>query len=171
SRVDARANALETDFERFEADVANVIPPQQAGFIAQQAGVADATGWCPVDAVSFESTLQPNIHVIGDASIAAPMPKSAFAANAQGKICALQIARLMSDLPPEPTVLANTCYSYIAPDQAISVAGVYRNEGGVFSELAEAGGVSPLDPPLGDRAREALQASDWFRAVTSEAFG
>ena len=67
---------LETDFETIRADVANVIPPQKAGEIAHRAGVADETGWCPVNATSFESMLQPGIHVIGDAIIAAPMPKS-----------------------------------------------------------------------------------------------
>ena len=67
------------------AAVANVIPPQRAGRIAQAAGVADRTGWCPIDPVTFESRLQPGIHVIGDAAIAGAMPKSAFAANAAGQ--------------------------------------------------------------------------------------
>ncbi|UCF51142.1 MAG: hypothetical protein JSV48_16600, partial [Bradyrhizobium sp.] len=31
------------------------------------AGAADATGWCPIDPMTFESKLVPNIHVIGDA--------------------------------------------------------------------------------------------------------
>jgi NADPH-dependent 2,4-dienoyl-CoA reductase/sulfur reductase-like enzyme len=57
--------------------VANVIPPQKAGHVAELAGVADRTGWCPVDPVTFESKLQPNIHVIGDAAIAGAMPRAA----------------------------------------------------------------------------------------------
>jgi sulfide dehydrogenase [flavocytochrome c] flavoprotein chain len=83
--VDAAAMTLTTDFTTHKADVANVIPPQNAGQVAGLAGVADRTGWCPIDPVSFASTLQPNIHVIGDAAIAGAMPKSAFAANAQAK--------------------------------------------------------------------------------------
>eukprot|EP00439_Symbiodinium_sp_Y106_P089637 s1_g2173.t1 len=130
NRVDGETGRLFTDFEEIQADVANVIPPQKAGWIAERAGVTDGTGWCPIDAVGFESTLQPNIHVIGDATIAAPMPKSAFSANLQGKICAIAVARALSDLAPEPTVLANTCYSYVAPDQAVSITGVYSNEDG-----------------------------------------
>ncbi len=171
SRVDAAAMTLETDFETFQADVANVIPPQKAGAIAERAGVADATGWCPIDATSFESTLQPSIHVIGDATIAAPMPKSAFSANLQGKICAIQVARLLSGLAPEPTILANTCYSFVSPDAAVSVSGVYSNQASVFAEIAGAGGVSPLEAAPGDRAAEAAQARDWYRAITQEAFG
>ena len=64
--------------------------------IAEIAGVADRTGWCPIDPVTFESKLQPNIHVIGDAAIAGAMPKSAFAANAQAKVCAAAMAKLLA---------------------------------------------------------------------------
>src|SRR5262249_46348948 len=68
---------------RPQANGANATPPQKAGVIAAAAGVADRTGWCPIDPVTFESKLQPRIHVIGDAAIAGAMPKSAFAANSQ----------------------------------------------------------------------------------------
>ena len=170
-RVEPSEKAFVTDFDRIEADVANVIPPQQASEIARRAGVVDQTGWCPVEPVTMQSTRQPDIHVIGDAALAAPMPKSAFAANAQGKICALQIAALFAGSAPEPAILANTCYSYIAPDEAISVVGVYETASGAFAEIPGAGGLSPMDPNPGERAVEAAQAEDWFRAITLEAFG
>ncbi|MEL6257515.1 MAG: NAD(P)/FAD-dependent oxidoreductase [Pseudomonadota bacterium] len=171
SRVDAAAMTIETDFESFRPDVANVIPPQKAGEIAEASGVADGTGWCPIDPVSFESMLQPNIHVIGDACIAAPMPKSAFAANLQAKICAIQVVRLLADLGPTPTTLANTCYSFLSPDAAVSVTGVYTNDQGAFSENTNAGGTSPLQSSSRERQAEAEQAKDWYRAVTNQAFG
>src|SRR5213076_960409 len=92
--VDAATRTLVTDFGRHQAKVANVIPPQKAGRIADAAGVADRSGWCPIDPVTFESKLQPGIHVIGDAAIAGAMPKSAFAANSQAKTCAAAVATL-----------------------------------------------------------------------------
>ena len=49
--VDAATRTLVTDFGRHQAKVANVIPPQKAGRIAELAGVADRTGWCPIDPV------------------------------------------------------------------------------------------------------------------------
>ena len=85
SRSMRKTRTLVTEFGEHRADVANVIPPQRAGAIAVTAGVADQTGWCPIDPVTFESRLVPNIHVVGDAAIAGAMPKSAFAANAQAK--------------------------------------------------------------------------------------
>ena len=149
----------------------NIIPPQKAAEIADRAGVSDATGWCPIDPVTWESTLQPNIHVIGDATIASPMPKSAFSANLQAKVCAVSVARLLSDVSPEPTVLANTCYSYTTPDEAISIAGVYTNQGSQLASIAGGGGVSPMEADKTVRAAEAAQAAHWFETITSEAFG
>ncbi len=169
-RADARAMELHTDFDTERGDVINVIPPQRAGRIAERAGTVDASGWCPIDATSFESALVPGVHVIGDATIAAPMPKSAFSANQQAKVCAIQVARLLAGLAPEPTTLANTCYSYTTPESAISVSGVYNNADGVFISVPGAGGVSPMGAPPVFQQREGEQAADWFRAITREAF-
>ena len=170
-RVEPDAMRLHTDFATHTPDVANIIPPQQAGLIAHRAGVADASGWCPVNSLSFESRLQPNIHVIGDAAIAAPMPKSAFAANAQAKVCAIALVRLFRGMQPQSTVLANTCYSYLEPNSAISISGAYRTQDGQFASIAAAAGASPLIRPEGLQAQEALHAADWFRAITQETFG
>ena len=98
------------------------------------------------------------------------MPKSAFAANAQAKVCAIQVVRLLSGLAPETTTLANTCYSYVDDAHAISIAGVYNTAGGTFAEVPNSGGISPLDAPESFRQTEANQAADWFRAITRETF-
>jgi NADPH-dependent 2,4-dienoyl-CoA reductase/sulfur reductase-like enzyme len=170
SRVDAGAMRLHTDFDAETGDVINVVPPQKAGEIADRAGVTDATGWCPIDAVSFESTLVSGVHVLGDAAIAAPMPKSAFSANQQAKVCAIQVARMLSGLEPEPTTLANTCYSYTTDLSAISVSGVYSSAAGRFNNVPGAGGISPMLASDDFRWREGRQAADWFRAITGETF-
>jgi sulfide dehydrogenase [flavocytochrome c] flavoprotein chain len=169
--VDAKSRTFVTDFATHKADVANVIPPQRAGKIAEVTGVADTTGWCPIDPVTFESRLQPNIHVIGDAAIAGAMPKSAFAANAQAKVCALAVARLLHGETPSPPKLINTCYSLVAPDYGISIAGVYHPVNGQLADVEGAGGVSPLDASPDFRAREASYAEAWFRTITAETFG
>jgi len=169
--VDAKSRTFTTDFATYKADVGNVIPPQRAGRIAEIAGVADATGWCPIDPVSFESRLQPNIHVIGDAAIAGAMPKSAFAANAQAKVCALAIAALLHGQTPPSPKLINTCYSLVTPDYGISIAGVYHPVNGQLADVEGAGGVSPLDAPPDFRVLEARYAEAWFRTITAETFG
>jgi len=169
--IDPATLTFVTDFASHKAAVANVIPPQKAGAIAQQAGVADRTGWCPVEPFSFESTLQPGIHVIGDAAIMGGMPKSAFAANAQAKVCAAAIvARLAGRTAPEPRLI-NTCYSLVAPDYGISVAGVYKPDKGQLIDIPGAGGTSPLDADAAFRSDEARYAESWFRTITAETFG
>ncbi|TMJ03938.1 MAG: cytochrome C [Alphaproteobacteria bacterium] len=169
--VDAATKTLKTDFADHKADVANVIPPQRAAAIAQTAGVADRSGWCPVDPVTFESKLVPNIHVIGDAAIMGAMPKSAFSANAQAKVCAAAVADLLAGkTAPEPRLI-NTCYSLVAPDYGITVAGVYRPKDGVLADIEGAGGVSPIDAPRENRALEAQFAEGWFKTITGEVFG
>jgi sulfide dehydrogenase [flavocytochrome c] flavoprotein chain len=169
--VDPATQTLVTDFARHKADVANVIPPQKAGRIAELAGVADGTGWCPIDPVTFESKLVPNIHVVGDATIAGGMPKSAFSANAQAKVCAAAIAKLLAGQPPTDPRLINTCYSVVAPNYGITVAGVYQPINGVLTDVKGAGGVSPADAPRSIRAQEALFAEGWFNTITGEVFG
>jgi len=170
TKVDPATRTLATDFATYKADVANVIPPQRAGHIAEIAGVADQTGWCPIDPVTFESRLQPGVHVIGDAAIAGAMPKSAFAANAQAKLCAAAVAALLRDETPSPPKLINTCYSLVAPDYGISIAGVYHPVNGQFADVEGAGGVSPTDAPPDFRALEASYAEAWFRTITAEIF-
>jgi NADPH-dependent 2,4-dienoyl-CoA reductase/sulfur reductase-like enzyme len=162
---------LVTEFDEHKGTVVNVIPPQKAGRVAEIAGVADRTGWCPVDPVTFESKLVPNIHVLGDAIIAGAMPKSAFAANTQAKVCAAAIVKLLAGEAPTQPTLVNTCYSLAAPDYAFSVAGVYRPMSGTLAEVPGSGGLSPADAPRAVRAQEAALAGGWFNTVTGEVFG
>jgi sulfide dehydrogenase [flavocytochrome c] flavoprotein subunit len=171
NEVEPATKTFVTDFGRHEAAVANVIPPQRAGRIAEAAGVADRSGWCPIDPATFESRQQPNIHVVGDATIAGGMPKSAFTANAQGKVCAAAVATLLQGAKPAEPKLINTCYSLVAPDYGISVAGVYRPVNGVLTDVEGAGGVSPADAPRSYRSAEADYAEAWFKTITNEVFG
>jgi sulfide dehydrogenase [flavocytochrome c] flavoprotein subunit len=168
--VEPASKTVVTDFSRHQAAVANIIPPQKAARVADLAQVADRSGWCPVDAITFESKQQPNIHVIGDAAIMGAMPKSAFSANAQAKVCAAAVAKLLVGEKPVEPRLINTCYSVVAPDYGITVGGAYRPKDGVLVD-AEGGGVSPIDAPASTRAAEARYADGWFNTITTEAFG
>jgi NADPH-dependent 2,4-dienoyl-CoA reductase/sulfur reductase-like enzyme len=169
--VDPSSNALNTDFNKYVPKVANVIPPQKAGHIAELAGVTNNTGWCPIDPATFESKLVPNIYVLGDATIAGAMPKSGFSATAQAKVCAMAIAKsLAGETPPNPKYL-NTCYSLVGPDYGISVVNVDQVANGTIAEVPGSGGVSPADAPVDFRKSEAIYAEAWFRTITNEVWG
>jgi NADPH-dependent 2,4-dienoyl-CoA reductase/sulfur reductase-like enzyme len=167
--VDAATKTIVTDFGNYTADVANVIPPHKAGRIAEIAGVADNTGWCPIEPVSFGSKLVPNIHVIGDACFAGSIPKSASAANAQGNTCAAVIVNALSGKSSDPPRLNGTCYNTVAPGYAFSLRGIYQPKDGQFAETEVT--TSPVDAPREVRRREAEQALEWFKTITVDAFG
>jgi sulfide dehydrogenase [flavocytochrome c] flavoprotein chain len=169
--VDAAANKLVTDFGDYDAQVANVIPPQRAGRIAAIAGAADHTGWCPIDPATFASRLVPFIHVIGDACIGGGIPKSASAANAQGRACAGIVARLVAGDAPAIPKLDGACYNTVAPGYAFSLSGTYQPRDDIFAEIEGTGFTSPVDAPREQRKQEADQAQSWFKTITVETFG
>lgn len=162
---------VSTDFDDHKVAVANIIPPQKAAQIAEDAGLTDDSGWCPVDLGTFESTQHKDIHVIGDASIAKGMPKSGYAASTQAKACAASVVSLLQGKDAPVTSYANACYSLIAPDYAISVVAVY----GLAEDRSEikklSGGLTPMDATAEARAREVQYAYSWFNNMTSEMFG
>ncbi|MBR0822756.1 NAD(P)/FAD-dependent oxidoreductase [Bradyrhizobium liaoningense] len=168
--VDPATKTIITEFGNYTPDVANVIPPQRAGSIAEIAGAADATGWCPIDPVTFESKLVKNVHVIGDACLGGGIPKSASAASAQGKACAAAIINLFAGRAPEAPRLTGVCYNTVAPGYGFSLAGNYQPKGDIFAEV-EGGATSPVDAPRELRAREATEAERWFQTITADTFG
>jgi NADPH-dependent 2,4-dienoyl-CoA reductase/sulfur reductase-like enzyme len=171
-RVDAKNLSVETDFGKIhKAAVLNVIPPQKAGLIAERAGVSNKSGWVPVKPDTFESTQVKDIYVVGDATIAAPMPKSGFCANAQGKVAAAAIVNALAGKPAAAASWSNTCYSLVAPDYGISVAGVYQVADGKIVEVKGSGGVSPREASDTVRKLEALHGVAWYNAIARDTWG
>lgn len=167
--VDVKTRTIKTGGETFSASVANVIPPQVAGELAQRAGLTDQTGWCAVDPITFESKLHSAIHVIGDATNAGDMPKSAFVANSQAKACAFAIASALTGSEETTPHLFNTCFTFLAPNDAVSDAINMKPSGGsikitdiFFSQVGES-----------DEARRqaAYEANGWYAAFTHDVFG
>jgi sulfide dehydrogenase [flavocytochrome c] flavoprotein subunit len=170
-RVDAGNMTLHTDFGKQKGDVINFIPAQKAGAIAQTAGLANESGWCPVDHQTFESKIHKGVHVIGDASIAAPMPKSGFSASNQAKAVSAAIANMLNGKDPGTPKFANTCYSLVAPDYGISVAKVYNYSGGKIVAIKESGGLSPGGASDDFRKREADYARGWYDSISKDTWG
>ena len=171
SAVDPAAMTVETEFGPEKGGVINIIPPQMAGKIARDAGLTDSSGWCPVNPITFESTIHPGVHVIGDACIAGAMPKSGFAASSQGKVAAAGIIRLMQGKVPAPPSLVNTCYSLVAPGYAISVAAVYKLTSDGIVSIKGAGGLTPMDADDDQLSEEATYARGWYKNISQDIWG
>ncbi len=170
-RVDPKTRTLYSDFDEYKGDVVNFIPSQRAGKIAQFSGLTDKTEWCPVDHLTFESKLVPGVHVIGDATIASPMPKSGFAASTQAKVCADAVVNLIRDKFPGTPKFVNTCYSLVNESYGISVAMVYGFKDGKIIKIKGAGGVSPSGAGASFREREANYARGWYESISNDIWG
>lgn len=175
-RVDAKTMTIYADNSGFEEEhtssCISVIPPQKAGKIAQLAGLTDASGWCPVHLDTFESKIHKGIFVIGDASAAAGLPKSGYAANSEAKVAAtVVIAQLKGKKLEEPSYV-NTCYSMLSPDYGISVAAVYKFDKAHPEKIKKiSGGVSPTGAPDYVRKQEALYNESWYQSIMYDTFG
>ena len=171
-QADAGTMTVTTNFgDDVTGDVVNIIPPQRAGKIAQVSDLADDSGWCPVDQKTFESTLVPGVHVIGDACIAGKMPKSGYAANSQGKVCAAAVVAMLNDAEVGAPSYVNTCYSIPAPDWGISVAAVYKlSADGKIVGVPGAGGLTPMDASEEAHRREVEYAYSWYKNIVDDIF-
>lgn len=150
--------------EEVHGDVINLIPAQRAANLAVKAGLVGADKkWCPVNMATFESLNHKNIHVIGDASIAGAMPKSGYSANSEAKVCATNVVALMNKREIVELSGINTCYSFITEKEAVSVAAVYKLDGGKIVGVKGAGGVSP---DLSET--EAIYAHSWVKNILTE---
>lgn len=169
--VDVAGKSVQGTIDSFKGDVINVIPPQKAGNIAQVAGLTNEAGWCPVNQGTFESSLQANVHVIGDACIGGEMPKSGYSANSQAKVCAAAVAALLNGMEAPVPSYVNTCYSLITPEHGISVAAVYKLADGKIVGVPGSGGLTPGDSSDEIFRREVAYAHSWFKNITADTFG
>jgi sulfide dehydrogenase [flavocytochrome c] flavoprotein subunit len=169
-KIDAKQRRIETEGEVIQADVINVIPPMKAGQVAMALGLADSSGFCPVNRRNFASTLQPNVHVIGDASIADAMPKSGFSANTQAKVVARAIVEeLAGRQAPEP-LWENTCYALAGKDYGLFVADVFKIVDGKIARINGKGRYLPLNATPAQIKLGARYQQAWLRTFTSDCF-
>lgn len=167
--VDPKAMTVTTDLEVLKAALVNVIPPQQAGQLARDAGLTDESGFCPVDADDMKSTKDPNIHVIGDSAVGGDFPKSGFAANNEAKITAMIIRAELAGGRRLPVRFTNHCWSTIAPEDAIKNGARYVPRDGKITMLDPY--TSQRDESAELRAKQAREAVGWYIGMTTDIFG
>ncbi|EJW10464.1 Sulfide dehydrogenase flavoprotein chain precursor [Rhodovulum sp. PH10] len=167
--VDPKAMTVTTDLETIKAALVNVIPPQVAGELGHAAGLTDASGFCPVDAGTMKSLIDPYVHVIGDAAIGGDFPKSGFAANNEAKNAAMVIRHELLGERLLPVRFTNHCWSTIAPDDAVKNGARYVPKDGTITMLDPY--TSQRDEPPELRAKQAREAVGWYRGMTTDMFG
>jgi sulfide dehydrogenase [flavocytochrome c] flavoprotein subunit len=168
--VDGNAMTVKLEVEDVKGDVLNVVPPHRAADIAAKAGLITTNNrWCDVDWRTMESKAVKGVHVIGDATLSAPaMPKSASMANNHAKIAAGAVVDLLNGREPQPLKILNTCYSFVARNEAIRVSSVHEWEPGQGTLVTVKGsfGVSAARSEA-----EANYAWNWARTIWADSFG
>ncbi|MBO0763497.1 MAG: FAD-dependent oxidoreductase [Hyphomicrobiaceae bacterium] len=153
--------------KRVRADVANVIPPQRAGEIAAHAGCTDGD-WCPIHPESFMSRNVPDVYVLGDAAVAADMPKSAFSANSQAKVVATDIIAALNNTDRSEPHYRDACWSLVAPDDSVKFSADYAPGGGKL--VASNAFVSQPGEPADLRRQNYQDSVAWYASITADMF-
>ena len=169
SSVDAETRSIITDDGPLEPDVANIIPPQQAGALLKKIGLSDQKGWCPIKPASFESQLITNIHVLGDAIEGGDMPKSAAAAASSALVCATVIGNQLSGTAIALPELSNACYFSLDHKKALHVSGRYRTDEERIVGIE--GHASGPDEDEQMRRDTAGKSAEWYKSLTGQMFG
>ena len=167
--VNADTMEIVTDLDTFKADAACVVPAQKAGEIAAVAGLTDKGGWCPINPATMQSKVDDNIHVIGDASIAAAMPKSAFSANSQAKSAAMAVRAALINAKAFPARYSNTCWSLIATNDGVKVGAKYKP--GTDKIEATNTFISKVGETSELREQTYEESLGWYDGITTDMFG
>jgi sulfide dehydrogenase [flavocytochrome c] flavoprotein subunit len=167
--VDASAMTVRTDLETYKAALVNVIPAQMAGKIARDAGLANQTGWCPVDPASMKSASDPNVYVVGDACIPGDMPKSAFSASSQAKVAAMMVRGELAQARTFPARYTNTCWSLIETDDTVKVGGAYEAKDGKIAAVSTFVSQKGETPEV--RRQTQAENMGWYSGFTADVFG
>lgn len=167
--VNAATGEVETDFDTFKGDLVNVIPAQKAGMIAASTGLANDSGFCPIDPKSMRSSADENIFVIGDASIAGDMPKSGFSANSQAKVAAMAVRGDLTGSKVFPAKYSNTCWSLIETNDGVKVGAQYAPTDEKIASTSSFISQTGEDAALRQATYE--ESVGWYNGITADIFG
>ncbi len=171
-RVDPKTGEVVTKSgEKFKAAVANIIPDQTAGAIALESGLAEGD-WCPIKPESFQSAKVENVYVVGDSTIAAEMPKSAFSANSQARAVASHILADLTGAERPAAAYRNTCWSMLAPDDSVKIGADYSpgDVKGKHALVPKNSFVSQPHETAALRKENYEESLAWYRTLTDDIF-
>ena len=166
--LDAKTREVTTKAgKKVKFDAANIIPAQRAGEIAIKAGLTKGD-WVAINPENFSAKEAKDVYVIGDATIAAEMPKSAFSANSQAKVVAGDILADLAKKEKFPARYRNTCWSLLAPDDCVKIGANYAPKDG---KLDPSGGfVSQKGEDAATRKQNYEESLGWYAGITADMF-
>ena len=130
--VEGTSGEISSSIGQLTGDVVNIIPPHHAPSLILDNSLSTGGSFADVDPLTYASTVTgaETVHIIGD-SQATGQPKSGHMANAQAKICADAIVRLVNNqavdsVERKANVTTNSaCFSPITASEASWLTAVY----------------------------------------------
>jgi NADPH-dependent 2,4-dienoyl-CoA reductase/sulfur reductase-like enzyme len=166
--VDAKTMTVKTDLGEYKAQLINVIPAQMAGKIARDAGLANDSGFCPINPENMRSASDANVYIVGDACIPGDMPKSGFSANSQAKVAAMMIRGELANGRTFPARYTNTCWSLIETDDTVKVGGSYGAKDGKIAAVETF--ISKTGESAELRKQTQQENIGWYSAIIADIF-
>jgi len=166
--VDPAAMTVTIDGTVTPVDACNVIPAMKAGRIAEQAGLTEGN-WAPVNAADMSSKADPDIHVLGDSAQQGDMPKSAYSANSQAKVCANAVRGALTGSRVFPAKFSNTCWSLIDTNDGVKVGATYE---ATEEKIAKVDGFISQTGETPELRKTTYEESEgWYAGITADMFG
>ncbi len=167
-KLDVTNKTIESESGVHKYDVLNIVPPMVAGKIAQDMGLTDKTGFCPIDYATFESSIHKGVYVLGDASIT-PMPKSGASANTQAKVVAMAVLASIKGQAPGVPAWGNVCYALAGHEYGVFVVDVFELKDGKITNVSGPR-YQILNASEAQIRLAALYTETWVRTFTADCF-
>ena len=160
-----------SDGQIFKGDFIHIIPEQKAASIFFDSELLnDGKDWCEINPISFEINRFKDIYAVGDSIDAWAMPKSAFSANSQAKILAINLINKILEKDYIDPVFLNTCYSFSKEDRAFSISAWYRLNMTKDKIISLGSSESNVYANDNDRKLEAQHAIGWYETMVNDLF-
>ena len=158
---------ISVDGEIIKVDVCNVIPAMKAGKVTETAGLT-VGNWAPVNAIDMSTKTDPDIYVLRDASSQSDIPKSAYSANSQAKVCANAIRGALINTKVFPAIFTNTCWSLTQTDDSVKVGATYEATDEKISKVGRF--ISKISEDEATRKANFEDSIGWYFGITTDMF-
>ena len=160
-----------SDGQIIKGDFIHIIPEQKAASIFSDSGLLnEGKDWCEINPISFEVDRFKDIYAVGDSIDAWAMPKSAFSANSQAKVLAINLINKILGRDYIDPVFLNTCYSFSRENRAFSISAWYRLNIKKDKIISLGSSESDVDANNYSRKLEAKHAFGWYETMVNDLF-
>lgn len=169
TQLDAKNKTLITaSGNKFKADVINIIPTHMGGKFVKDSGLSQGQDWVAIDPMTYQSLVNKDVYVVGDATESSPMVKTGYLASNHSKVVVQAIVDEFNGKAPGQPLYTNNCVALAGDDYGMTITDTFRVQNGKI--VKQYGHQSTeLDSPQLHHIRASL-AKNWQRAFRRDIF-